>query len=258
MTLTFFLILFVIALLLMRFRRRPLGGRVFMVLAVAWLFFAGCGPLTGLLLSNLQAGFPPDVSAWGHRNAIILLGAGTVRSGAGAIEPSLYANGRILRAAELYRACKATGADCKVEVSGGDAMKLKQAEADVYAISLDRLGVPRADLILEAQSMNTFQNAQFTKPLLMAYGADRVVLVSSGVHLKRAMLYFAHFAIHGDPVRGDYVTARYDWLPTSENLSFADFAIHEYVGVARYHLYNAMGWNVPKIPDETVTTPTHT
>jgi len=72
------------------------------------------------------------------------------------------------------------------------------------------------------------------------------------------MLYFAHFAIHGEPVRGDYATARYDWLPTSENLSFADFAIHEYVGVARYHLYNAMGWNVPKIPDETVTTPTHT
>lgn len=257
MTLTLFLILLVIALVLMRFRRR-LTGRVFMLLAIAWLFFAGCGPLTGMLLGNLQSGYAPDVSQWGQRNAIILLGAGTVRSGAGAIEPSLYANGRILRAAELYRACKATGADCKVEVSGGDAMHLKQAEADVYAISLDRLGVPRADLVLEAQSMNTFQNAQFSKPLLVSYGADKVVLVSSAVHLRRAMLYFSHFAIHGEPVRGDYVTARYDWLPTSENLSFADFAIHEYIGVWRYHLYNAMGWNAPKIPEENATPPTHT
>jgi len=257
MTLNLFLLLFVIALVLMRFRR-ALSGGIFMLLAVAWLFFAGCGPLTGMLLGSLQSGFAPDVAAWGQRNVIILLGAGTVRSGAGAVEPSLYANGRILRAAELYRSCKATGADCKVEVSGGDAAKLKQAEADVYAISLDRLGIPRADLILEAQSMNTFQNAQFSKPLLMAYHADKVVLVSSAVHLKRALLYFAHFAIHGEPVRGDYVTARYDWLPTSENLSFADFAIHEYVGVARYHFYNAMGWNAPKIPEDRVTAPTHT
>lgn len=257
MTLTLFLILLVIALILMGTRRR-IAGRAFMLLALGWLFFAGCGPLTGLLLSNLQAGYAPDVSQWGQRNAIILLGAGTVRSGTGAIEPSLYANGRILRTAELYRSCKATGADCKVEVSGGDAMHLNQPEADVYAISLDRLGVPRADLVLESQSMNTFQNAQFSKPLLVSYGADKVVLVSSAVHLRRAQLYFAHFAIHGELVRGDYVTARYDWLPTSENLSFADFAIHEYIGVWRYHVYNAMGWNAPKIPEESATPPTRT
>jgi hypothetical protein len=24
----------------------------------------------------------------------------------------------------------------------------------------------------------------------------------------------------------------------------ADVALHEYAGIARYHLYNAMGWNV--------------
>ncbi|WP_426285570.1 YdcF family protein [Luteibacter sp. E-22] len=257
MTLIVFLILLAVGLVLL-LRRRSRSGVVVVVLSLAWLFLAGCGPLTGMLLGRLQSGFAPDVAQWGQRNAIILLGAGTVRSGAGAIEPSLYANGRILRAAELYRSCKATGADCKVEVSGGDAMKLHQAEADVYAITLDRLGIPRADLVLEARSMNTFQNAQFSKPLLMAYGADKVVLVSSAVHLKRAVLYFAHFGIRGEAVRGDYVTARYDWLPTSENLSFADFAIHEYIGVARYHFYNAMGWNAPKIPEENVTAPTHT
>lgn len=255
MTLTLFLILIVIGLVLFA-RRRIRGGMVLSLLALAWLFFAGCGPLTGMLLGHLQSGFAPDVAQWGRKNAIILLGAGTVRSGAGVVEPSLYANGRILRAAELYRACKATGAECKVEVSGGDAMKLKQAEADVYAITLDRLGLPREDLILEANSMNTFQNAQNSKPLLMAYGADKVVIVSSGVHLKRALLYFAHFGIRGEPVRADYVNARYDWLPSSENLSFADFAIHEYVGVWRYHFYNAMGWNAPKIPEDNATTQT--
>ncbi|NID17202.1 YdcF family protein [Luteibacter yeojuensis] len=257
MTLILFLILLVAGLVLLA-RHRPRGGWVFSMLALAWLCFAGCGPLTGLLLDRLQAGFASDVSRWGQRNAIVLLGAGTVRGSSGTIEPSLYANGRILRAAQLYHACKATGAECKLEVSGGDAMKLKQPEADVYAFSLDRLGVPRGDLILEGRSMNTFQNAQFSRPLLAAYGADKVVLVSSAVHLKRVALYFAHFGIHGEAVRGDYVRARYGWLPTSENLSFADFAIHEYIGVARYRLYNALGWNVPKVPEESVTAQTHT
>lgn len=257
MILPLFLLLLVAGLLLL-WRRRRRSGTVLTVLALAWLGFAGCGPLTGMLLGNLQSGFAPDVAHWGQRNAIILLGAGTVRTGAGAIEPSLYANGRILEAAQLYRSCKATGAECKVEVSGGDAMKLKKAEADVYALTLDRLGVPRQDMILESRSMNTFQNAQFSRPLLAAYGADKVVLVSSAVHLKRSVLYFSHFGIRAEPVRGDYVTARYDWLPSSENIFFADFALHEYVGVARYHLYNALGWNVPKVPEDspTVQTPT--
>ena len=257
MILPLFLLLLVAGLLLL-WRRRRRAGTVLTVLALAWLGFAGCGPLTGMLLGNLQSGFAPDVAHWGQRNAIILLGAGTVRTGAGTIEPSLYANGRILEAAQLYRSCKATGAECKVEVSGGDAMKLKKAEADVYALTLDRLGVPRGDMILESRSMNTFQNAQFSRPLLAAYGADKVVLVSSAVHLKRSVLYFSHFGIRAEPVRGDYVTARYDWLPSSENIFFADFALHEYVGVARYHLYNALGWNVPRIPEDspTVQTPT--
>lgn len=257
MTLLLFLLLVVIGIVLLA-RHRLRGGLAFTIIALAWLFFAGCGPLTAMLLGHLQAGFAPDVAQWGKRNAIILLGAGTVRSGAGAIEPSLFANGRILRAAELYRSCKATGADCKLEVSGGDAMKLQQAEADVYAVTLDRLGVPRADLILEARSMNTFQNAQFSKPLLVAYGADKVVLVSSAAHLKRALLYFAHFGIRGDAVRGDYVTARYDWLPDSGNLAYADLAIHEYIGVLRYHVYNAMGWNAPRVPEEKPTAQTPT
>jgi uncharacterized SAM-binding protein YcdF (DUF218 family) len=256
MILTLFLILLVIALLFGWRRRRRAAG-AFMVLAIAWLFFAGCGPLTSMLLGNLQAGFAPDVTGWGQRNVIILLGAGTVRGGNGNVEPSLYANGRILTSVSLYRACKATGADCKLEVSGGDPMHNGHAEADTYALTLDRLGVPRPDMILESRSMNTFQNAQNSRPLLDAYHADKVVIVSSAIHLKRAVLYFAHFGIRGEAVRGDYVRARYDWLPGTENLFFADFALHEYVGVWRYHLYNAMGWNVPKVPEENVTTQTH-
>ena len=230
-------------LALMKWRR---CSRVLLASALFVLLAVGCGPLPVWLLARLQSAYAADTPvAWGQHNAIVLLGAGTVRAaGSSGVEASLFAYGRISKVAELYRECRQAGRVCKVEVSGGDARGLGRPEAAVYAGDLQRLGVDAADLMLEPRSMNTWQNAQFSGPLLKAYGADRVLLVSSGYHLRRGMLYFAHFGIHAVPVRADYVDGVWSWLPLSYNFAMADLALHEYAGIARYHVYNAMGWNV--------------
>ncbi|WP_449422552.1 YdcF family protein [Rhodanobacter lindaniclasticus] len=235
------LIVLAAALAWLRWRRCSYGllASAFIVLLVV-----GCGPLPIGLLARLQSGYAAQPPAWGQRNVIVLLGAGTVRAIGGEVEPSLFAYGRISKAAELYRACRQAGRACKVEVSGGDARGLGRPEAAVYAGDLQRLGVDAADLLLEPRSMNTWQNAQFSGPLLKAYGADRVLLVSSGYHLRRGTLYFAHFGIQAVPVRADYVSGVRSWLPLSYNLAMTDLALHEYAGIARYHVYNTMGWNV--------------
>jgi uncharacterized SAM-binding protein YcdF (DUF218 family) len=165
-------------------------------------------------------------------------------AGSGEVEASLFAYGRIGKAAQLYRACRRAGRECRIEVSGGDALGRGRSEAAVYADDLQRLGVAAADLLLEPRSMNTWQNAQFSGPLLKAYGADRVLLVSSAYHLRRATLYFAHFGVQAIPVPADHVDGVLSWLPLSYNFAMADLALHEYSGIVRYHLYNAMGWNV--------------
>ncbi|MHB1057998.1 MAG: YdcF family protein [Rhodanobacter sp.] len=245
MTLNVLLVLILLAMVLglLRWRR---CSRAVLALAVAALLMVGCGPVPRWLLARLQSDYAADAPvAWGQRNAIVLLGAGTVRvDGGKRIEASLFAYGRIGKAAQLYRACRQAGRDCKVEVSGGDARGLGQPEAAVYAGDLQRLGVDAADLLLEPRSMNTWQNAQFSGVLLKAYGPDRVLLVSSGYHLRRGMLYFAHFGIAAVPERADYVDGVLSWLPLSYNFAMADLALHEYAGIARYHWYNAMGWNV--------------
>jgi uncharacterized SAM-binding protein YcdF (DUF218 family) len=243
MTLAILLLLILVGTACIARRWRRLGAGC-LGLAFLLLLGAGCGPLPALLLGHLQEGRATHVDAWGRHNAIVLLGAGTIRADRGQVEPGLFANGRMLRAVTLYRACKATGADCRIEVSGGDAMGLGVPEAVAYASVLRGLGVARDDLLLEARSMNTWQNAQFSAPLLRAYGADRVVLVSSASHLRRASLYFAHFGIAAMPVRADYLRARLSWLPLAWNLALTDLAVHEYVGIVRYHVYQAMGWNV--------------
>lgn len=216
---------------------------------LAWLLFlaAGCGPLPAWLLSRLQAPYAtrPAIN-WTAHNAIVLLGAGTARvTAASEIEPMIFADGRILEAYALYRACRQSGNDCKLVVSGGDAFRYGVPEAIAYAKVLQQLGVDNADLVLESRSMNTWQNAQFVSPLLKSYAPQRVVLVSSAVHLSRAQLYFEHFGIDAIPVRGDYADVRQSWLPNSWNLTLTDIALHEYIGVLTYHIYNLMGWNAP-------------
>ena len=44
-------------------------------------------------------------------------------------------------------------------------------------------------------------------------------------------------------MRSDWLKERMDWWPQSWNFAVTDLALHEYVGVLRYHVYNAMGWN---------------
>lgn len=227
-------------------RKRSRAGRVLGLLALAYLFAAGCGPLPRLLLARLQAGYAPVPAApWGQRNAIVMLGAGNAKPGEGKpVEPSLYAYARLARAVALYRDCKQGGATCKLLITGGDAQHYGTAEATAYGAFAPRLGVDPGDLILEPKSMNTWQNAQFSSALLRDYGPDRVLLVSAATHLRRGLLYFAHFGVHGAPVRADYISVDAGWLPSAYNLALTDLAIHEYLGIARYAVYNLLGLNV--------------
>jgi uncharacterized SAM-binding protein YcdF (DUF218 family) len=244
MTLTVLLILVLLAIALALSKWRRCSRALLVLTAILWLAI-GCGPVPIGLLTGLQSAGAADAPiAWGQRNAIVLLGAGTVRTADGQVEAKLSAYGRISKAAMLYRACRQSGRLCKVEVSGGDARGLGKSEAAVYADDLRQLGVEPADLLLESRSMNTWQNAQFSEPLLKQWSADRVLLVSSAFHLRRSMLYFAHFGIRATPVPADYVNGEMSWLPLSHNFTMADVALHEYAGIARYHWYNAMGWNV--------------
>lgn len=227
--------------------RRGRGGRVFYGLAFVLLMVSACGLLPAWLLTHLQAPYAmrPSVT-WDSHNAIVVLGAGTSRvADAGQVVPTVFAGGRLVEGYTLYRACKQSGNDCKLIVSGGDPYRNGRTEAAAYGDVLLGMGVDRSDLLLETRSMNTWQNAQFVQPMLKAYAPQRVVLVSSAVHLRRAQKYFEHFGIDALPVRADYLDARLTWFPNGWNMALTEAALHEYLGMLTYHMYNAFGWNAP-------------
>lgn len=242
-------ILFALLLLtlgLYRWRRRR-AGRVVAGFTLLLFIGIGCGAVPRLMMRGLQDPYRVEPAiAWAPRNVIVLLAAGTAVAQGEPLQPSYFANGRILRAAQLYHDCKEGGHECRLLVSGGDSQGHGEAEATVYGRSLRALGIPEPDLLLETRSLSTWQNAQFSRPILVEQAPQRVVMVTSGVHLRRSMLYFSHFGIAPQPVAGDWVNTRREVFPDSWNFVVADACLHEYLGILRYDVYNAMGWNAPR------------
>lgn len=228
-----------------RGRRGPAIGVA--ALTVLLFLLAGCGVLPRLLLQRLESPYAlrPALD-WASHNAIVLLTGDSVYVPHDKVEPSMSAYGRITEAAVLYRNCRAAQVDCKLLVSGGDPSHMDTTLAVSYGVVLGQLGVPADDLILETRSNTTWQNAQFSRPLLARLDAPRVWLVSSAWHLRRSVLYFSHFGIVATPVRADYLRGDITGWPSASNIALADIALHEYLGIARYHVYNLLGWNAPQ------------
>lgn len=215
-------------------RLRAVGG----ALVLLSVFAIGCGPLPSALLQPWQAPYarrPP--LDWAASNAIVLLTANANNPPGGVPEPGSTGYARVVEAVSLYHACRQAGARCTVLVSGGDTMGVGLSLAQVYGQALRRLGVPDADLVLESRSRTTWQNADFARAPLARIGAQRVWLVSSALHLRRAMFAFRHFGIVATPVRADYLRSAWSWLPSAWNFHVADLALHEYAGMALYRWY---------------------
>lgn len=215
------------------------------VIALALFLAVACGPVPAWLLGHLQREYSatPFVH-WSPRNVIVLLGAGTARiDDDGPLRPTLFANGRLLEAVMLYRSCKLAGGQCLVLVSGGDAQHHGTAESTVYAGILAKLGVATQDIQTETQSTNTFDNARYSRGLMLVFDPQTLVMVTSGAHLRRSLLYFQHFGMKPIPASADTVSATLGFWPQAANLALCDLALHEYIGVAQFHVYEALGWN---------------
>jgi uncharacterized SAM-binding protein YcdF (DUF218 family) len=242
----FLIFLVVVVACLLAVAKRRHSARILFVLAGLLFLAVGCGLAPAVALKDLQTGLA-DVPAqsWEPRTAIIVLGGGTERvADTRALEVPVLAYGRIVKALELYLQCKRHGKGCIVIVSGGDPHQLGASEAKVYGAVLVKIGVDPTDLVIEGNSLNTWQNAQFCAAWLHDHPQDQVILVTSGLHLRRSALYFSHFGIRARAVRADYVGAAVSPLPQAYNFLLMDLAVHEYAGLLRYRIFQLLGWNI--------------
>jgi uncharacterized SAM-binding protein YcdF (DUF218 family) len=128
-------------------------------------------------------------------------------------------------------------------VSGGDPAKHLISEAEVMQRELGELGIPAESILLEAKSKNTYENAKFASAMLHVQKRDTYVLVTSGFHMKRSLLYFSHFGIHPIAAPSDRLHRLRTWLPLSYHAFLTDLAWNENIGILQFYFYEFMGWN---------------
>ncbi|MCM2493506.1 YdcF family protein [Burkholderia glumae] len=211
-----------------------LGLALLAGIATGWL----TAPLVALAESGVAPAEPP---VFAGRTAIIVLGAGIKRHD-GLLVPPENGLARIARAAELYSACQRSGARCTVIVTGGDPHRHGTTEADLYAPLLLARGVPPRDLTLERRSRTTYENAQYTAPILLAKHYDETILVTSSYQMRRALLDFARFGVTPQPVFANRDRAICGGRPRWTNFVTASRALHEIAGIIQFYAYRRLGW----------------
>ena len=220
-------------------------ARFVLFVAVTVLWVASTPIFADYLGLTLESRFPPvAIEATPTADAIVVLGGAV-----GGPEPPRItldltdAADRVLHAARLYRAGKAP----VIVISGGAIPWLGSdiPEAGSIQSLLEEWGVPGASILTESASRNTYENAVFTRQLLAAHGLQRVLLVTSAMHMPRALATFRFAGINVVPAPTDY-TVTYknqrtviDFLPDARALSHTTDAIKEYIG---YAYYRWRGW----------------
>ena len=234
-----------LALLLLGLRWRRLATAA-LVVAVGWLGVWSLPAVSDALRLSLEDRFPKVlVSALPEADAVVVLGGG-IRSGTPDWPyPDLgNAADRAWHAARIFHAGKAP----VIVISGGSIPWLGDVATEAEAMQefLSDLGVPSDAVLLEDRSRSTYENAVFTAEFLRDWGFGEVLLVTSALHMPRALPTFRAAGVNAIPAPTDFEVRPVPnqplrWLPDSDALRDSTRAIKEYLGL---WVYRWRGWAV--------------
>ncbi len=221
--------------------------------AVILLWLAGNRWVALSLARSLEWQYLPQTNL-PQADAIVLLGGST--------EPALYprpqvevnsAADRVLYAATLYHEGKAPA----ILLSGGSIdwqPESTGSPAEQMAELMDMLGVPTDALWLDTKSLNTYENAVYSAEILREKGINRVLLVTSAMHMPRSVALFKKQGLEVIPAPADYTVTQEGWnnlfsdspetniisfFPNASSLSLTTNVLKEYIGMLIYQL---RGW----------------
>jgi len=213
--------------------RRPerAAGRWLALAALAWLALASVGGPWRWLARALEERWPPVAATWSAAEAprfVVVLGGGHHDRRDLPVTSQLTeaATVRLVEGVRWWRALP----DARLVLTGTvDPGRIREPEA-MADLAAD-LGVPREQMILETASLDTDDHARYLQPVL---GREPFLLVTSALHLPRAMLLFQQAGLHPIPAPAGRLSlsAGAGWLPSAAALSRSTRAAHEALGFA--------------------------
>ena len=231
--------------------KRPRVAAFCMTLALFVLLFSSNAWVSRFLVRSLEWQNIPS-GELPAAEAIVVLGGATKSAYEPRTTVDLSETGdRVLHAVQLYRQEKAP----LIIVSGGrsDWRGGGSPESEDIAKLLVFMGVESKDIIQEPDSLNTYQNAVNVKKILLEREIDRILLVTSAMHMPRSLAIFKHQEINAIAAPTDFLVtegeiqelgntpkgAILSLLPDSKNLDHFTMALKEYIGMIVYRL---RGW----------------
>ena len=235
------LVLAVIALILLLAGRRR-SSALLLALTIFGLYVTSTPFLAGWLSGVLERQYPPlAMSATPIADVIIALGGATEPAVPPRQDPELNSHGdRLMHAADLYKAGKAKS---HPRLRRQLAPPLfDHAEADDMREVLMRFGVPSDAILMEGKSLDTNQNAEFSAAVMRDHNLKSALLVTSGIHMPRAMATFRQAGVDVTASATDIVDAGsvdwlvLDWMPSPMAMVHTGDALHELAGFLYYRL----------------------
>lgn len=150
---------------------------------------------------------------------------------------------RIRKGAMLYRAGRAD----TVLLAGGNVFPQPGVEPESYymATLMQEWGVPAAAILTEGRSRNTYENAIYSREVMAGKGFQSALLVTSALHMPRALAVFRSAGIDVIAAPTDYqiVDIRQpgalNWLPELGAMGTFTGVYKEHLGLLAYRL---RGW----------------
>ena len=223
------------------------------IAGVNLVIFCSSNPLiAATLVKTLEWQYlPPDpVPA---AEAIVVLGGSTrPQSPPRPWVEVLESGDRVLYSVKLYQ----DGVAPLIVFSGG-RISWKDgkggSEARDMAEIAQLMGVPERNILLENESLNTYQSAVETAKILKQRQIDTILLVTSAIHMPRSVAIFEKQGFNVTAAPTDYWVAQefleqmrgissstvLNALPDTEALHFFTRALKEYIGLGIYRL---RGW----------------
>jgi uncharacterized SAM-binding protein YcdF (DUF218 family) len=148
---------------------------------------------------------------------------------------------RFIQTVSLYKKGKIK----KILISGGSGLLLEQKykEAELLKKVLLEMCIPDQDILIENNSKNTHENALFSAGILKKdFSGKKILLITSGYHMRRSLGCFKKTGIPVDPFSVDEHSGNGQYTP--DKLFIPDVAIleswnillHEWGGYFSYWL----------------------
>lgn len=236
--LTLALALLALAIVLLFAGRRRTAIFVLLVtFAATWLLATPF--VAQSLMYSLERQYPPTtIDRIPTADAIVVLGGGVAPQAPPRIGPNLNdAADRFRFGAQLYAAGKAP-----IVITTGVRPYTDEGQTAAAAGAgvLQAFGVPEDAITAPGRSVRTYTDAEIVGGIVEREGLGRVLLVTSALHMPRAMATFRSAQVRAFPAPTDFEVVEsteadtFPWLPDGEAFWQSGRALHEYIGMAWY------------------------